>query len=583
MKKILFAVNILVTLTLFLGVNTALATPVEKVIVIIGFDRTPGSAEEALIRDIGGDIKYTYRIVPAIAASVPEVAIPGLLRNPRVKGVEPNIIFHAIEEYPWGILQIGADEVHSFGNIGSNIKVAVIDTGIDYNHPELSEAYAGGYDFVNDDLDPMDDNGHGTHVAGTIAAALNGIGVAGVAPGVELYALKVLDSTGSGNLYDIIEALDWACGNNPQNVVIQISNNSYGSLVDDPLGLLQLAFDISYDNDYGEEWDLLHVAAAGNSGTANVTADNVQYPAKYDSVIAVAATDQGNNRASFSSTGPAVELAAPGVNIKSTFPDNSYAWGTGTSMACPHVVGTAALIMSAYPGWTNIQVRQQLRDTANDLGINGKDNLYGYGLVDADEAVALPNNPPVAYDDCYSTNEDTTLSVTAPGVLANDSDAENNNLTTIKVSEPSHGDVTLNADGSFSYTPQTNFSGTDSFTYKAYDGSLESNTATVTITVTAISIENIQITNAVYDSRKKQLIVEASSSLGGTSNTLLKASFFIGGVESTVKSMKYNIKKHVWSVTFTSRDGLTIKPQKVKVISAISGSFTETMEIIDKN
>ena len=440
----------IVLMLLLVFSSAALAAPPEKVDVIIGFDRPPGQSEEGLVRGFGGELKYTYNIVPAIAASIPEKAIQGLLRNPRVTGIAPNIVFHAIGdgEYPWGVLQIGADDVHNSGNEGNTIKVAVIDTGIDYRHPELKAVYAGGYDFVNSDPNPMDDNGHGTHVAGTIAAALNGEGVAGVAPKVELYALKVLDRDGSGNLFNVIAALDWACGNNPQNIVAQITNNSYGSPVDDGLGLLQSAFDLSYHNDYGEEWNLLHVAAAGNSGTGDVTVDNVDYPARYESVIAVAATDQWNNRASFSSTGPAVELAAPGVDILSTYLHRSYAWGSGTSMASPHVAGTAALVMAAYPNLTNIEVRQRLQNTADDLGAAGQDNLYGYGLVDAYEAAGSTNNPPSTA--IIEPADGTTISGTyRVKVSASDSDGS---IAKVELGIDSSGcDITANFDGTFYY------------------------------------------------------------------------------------------------------------------------------------
>ena len=231
----------------------------------------------------------------------------------------------------------------------------------------------------------MDDNGHGTHVAGIVAAEDDGSGVVGVAPEVALYALKVLGADCSGFYSDVIAALQWAVDNK-----IQVTNNSYGSS-DDPGVTVKAAFDNAYAA------GVLHVAAAGNSGTAAGTEDNVIYPARWASVIAVAATDNksDNNRATWSSTGPAVELAAPGVDVYSTYYWNdNYVTMSGTSMASPHVAGTAALVMVAYPGWTNVQVRSQLQRTADDLGVAGKDNLYGYGLVDADEAAPRTNTPP---------------------------------------------------------------------------------------------------------------------------------------------------------------------------------------------
>ncbi|MDW5552253.1 S8 family serine peptidase [Methanosarcina sp.] len=132
---------------------------------------------------------------------------------------------------------------------------------------------------------------------------------------------------------------------------------------------------------------ILLVAAAGNDGNERGTGDSVDYPGAYGSVIAVAAIDSMNKRASFSSTGTAVELAAPGVNILSTYQDG-WASLSGTSMACPHVAGTAALVLAANPSFTNDNIRSRLAQTATDFGTPGRDNLYGYGLVNAEAAAA---------------------------------------------------------------------------------------------------------------------------------------------------------------------------------------------------
>jgi len=222
----------------------------------------------------------------------------------------------------------------------------------------------------------MDDYGHGTHVAGTVAAEDNGEGVVGVAPEAELYALKVLNSNGSGSFSDVIAALQWCVDNG-----IQVTNNSYGSS-GDPGETLEIAFDNAY-YDYG----IIHVAAAGNSGNPPGTGDNVGYPAAYESVIAVAATDQNDERAQSSSTGPDLELSAPGVAIKSTLLGGGYGEKSGTSMASPHVAGTAALAWAVDPTYSNSAVRTQLQNTADDLGATGGDSEYGYGLVNAAKAV----------------------------------------------------------------------------------------------------------------------------------------------------------------------------------------------------
>ena len=238
--------------------------------VLIGFKTTPGNAEEALVTSMGGKTKYTYHLVPAIAATVPESAMEGLLRNPNVTHIDRDGTVRALDtelQAAWGVEHIGAGTVHGLGNKGNDVKVAIIDSGIDYTHPDLSAnfEYIKGENFAKNSLlcdytgendIPMDDNGHGTHVAGTVAAVYNNSGVVGVAPEVTLYALKVLDCMGSGDFSDVIAALQWSVDNG-----IQVTNNSYGS--DEVPG--QLVRDAFY-NSYNA--GILHVAAAGNSGNA---------------------------------------------------------------------------------------------------------------------------------------------------------------------------------------------------------------------------------------------------------------------------------------------------------------------------
>jgi subtilisin len=343
--------------------------------VLIGFKEKPGQAQQEMVKGVGGQIKYTYHLIPAIAASVPEKAIEALKKNPNITNVELDSMVYALEtelDNSWGVERIGAGVVHESGNKGAEVRIAIIDSGVDYGHVDLDANFETllGYDFVNDDNDPMDDNGHGTHVAGIVAAEDNGEGVIGVAPEASLYALKVLDSSGSGSYSDVIAALQWCV-----DYGIQVTNNSYGSSRD-PGYTVKAAFDKSYDA------GIIHVAAAGNGGS-------VIYPAAYSSVIAVSATDKDDNLASFSSIGSQIELAAPGVDIYSTYKGGSYATMSGTSMASPHVAGTAALVIAA--GISD--VRGKLQSTADDLGASGRDSLYGYGLVDADEAAGLGNPP----------------------------------------------------------------------------------------------------------------------------------------------------------------------------------------------
>ncbi len=372
-KKAIFFVTLILVSVLM--ANAAGAVP-----VIIGFK---DKAHPELVQQQQGKVKHSYKYIPAVAADLPEQAIENMKKNQEVAYIEPDLEIRALEEtYDWGIEKIRAPQVHSTGNKGAGVNVAIIDTGIDYYHPDLAANYKGGKDFVNGDEDPLDDHWHGTHCAGTIVALENDYGLIGAAPAANLYALKALDSEAKGDSSDLEAAIEWAIDTHidqdPSNN-IQIISMSLGS----DTGLLSmntLCTKAYYD--YG----ILLVAAAGNDGDSQGVGDSVDYPGAYSSVIAVAATDSNDIRPYFSSTGPDVELAAPGVNIKSTYLDGKYALASGTSVACPHVAGAAALVFASNPGCDNDDVRAALAYTATDLGDSGRDNWYGFGLVNAEAA-----------------------------------------------------------------------------------------------------------------------------------------------------------------------------------------------------
>ena len=348
--------------------------------------------------------------------------------------------------------KIGAGDAHTRAPAitGAGVKVAVIDTGVNCGHPDLAGHCFNGYDFVNNDGIAMDDQGHGTHVAGTIAATRNGEAstVVGVAPGADIYAVKVLDQNGSGFYSDIIAGVEWATQNG-----MQVTNNSYGG--SSGSATLEAAFRAA------AAAGVVSVAAAGNSGTQAGTGDNVGYPGKYSSVIAVAATDINDARASFSSTGPAVQIAAPGVNIKSTIMNGGYQGGwNGTSMATPHVAGVAALLVekgvvdSNVNGETNDEIRNVLMLSALDLGAAGRDTKFGFGRVRVTNALDYPQIPwnagitSIAYAAQPGKNRDMTITISAvylpvvPLVGGQMNVTVKNGTTT--VANPT---VTTNADG----------------------------------------------------------------------------------------------------------------------------------------
>jgi hypothetical protein len=365
--------------------------------------------------------------------------------------------------------------------------------------------------------------GHGTHVAGTACAEDNDngdpdgpYGVVGVAPACALYALRVLDDGGYGYASDLIAAMQWAVDEG-----IQVANLSLGWDLD-PGDTVKTAFDNA------ETAGLVIVAAACNNGNRPGKGDNVCYPALYDSVIAVAATDVNDRRASFSSTGAQVELAAPGVSVFSTWNDETgyldpqpvcrieegiqacYKYGSGTSMASPHVAGTAALILSANPDWTNDQVRTQLRDTADDLGDAGRDLLYGYGLVDADEAAAGPANEPPAVTITSPADGSTFTSGSTIDFEGTASDAEDGVLTT-SLEWRSSIDGQMDKGGSVSTTLSD---GSHTITASVTDSGGKTGSASVSITVgtlpaepTSVSVSSITFATTGGRDGKKHLSV----------------------------------------------------------------------------
>src|SRR5258706_14779404 len=162
----------------------------ERVNVLISFRAAPNAADETLVRGAGGEVRHRFHLVRAIAARVPVRALAALQANPRIALVEPDVRIFAVDaelDNSWGVKHVNAGTVHDGGNEGAGVKVGIIDTGIDYNHPDLAANYVGGWDFVNNNADPFDDNKHGTHVAGTIAARDDDAGVVGMAPQASLY------------------------------------------------------------------------------------------------------------------------------------------------------------------------------------------------------------------------------------------------------------------------------------------------------------------------------------------------------------------------------------------------------------
>ena len=426
-----FRVLLLITIALVALPRSAVGTRV--LIGLCGGPLLPEMVHTAVAGELEkafGWIEYEYKFIDVLLAEVPEDALEGLAASPYVRFIERDSEVTApeplgeeglkltVEWLPWGVDRIDAEAVHhpprellallflpllglirgrgrhrlllascvvaglafplagcdliyirvhpgTRGPQGAGVKVALLDSGIDPDHLDLRANYRGGYDFVNGDPFPWDDNGHGTEVAGVLAARENGLGLVGVAPRAELFAVKVLGSDARGAISDVARGLEWAIDHG-----IQVVNMSLGTPEDSPT--LREAVRAAW------EAGLVLIAPVGNES------GRVLYPAAYDEVIAVAATDRDDRLAWFSNTGPEVELVAPGEEVPTTYPGGRYRLASGTSFAAPHVAGVAALLISAGVK-DNQEIRVRLDETAEDLGLPRGEE--GFGLVDAARAV----------------------------------------------------------------------------------------------------------------------------------------------------------------------------------------------------
>lgn len=286
--------------------------------------------------------------------------------------------------------QIGANTVQNTGNQGQGRKIVVLDTGYNYNHPELSSSYLGGRNFINNSTDPMDDNGHGSHVAGLITADGLRWNAKGVAPKAGIIVGKVLDINGAGFLTDIIAGVYWAVdgpddiAGTPDDFRADAINLSIGT---GPPYLYKTHCngvnpDMTAAIKYAVSRGVVVVVAAGNYGSAGVS-----LPGCISYALTVGAVNKFDNIASFSGRGGPVDIVAPGVDLLSSWLGTSYATSSGTSMATPVVSGTIALIKHDHRWYSAYKVQNVLTSTALDLGKEGRDWAYGYGRVVAPAAV----------------------------------------------------------------------------------------------------------------------------------------------------------------------------------------------------
>jgi len=370
---------------------------------------------------------------------------------------------------------------------GTAVRVATIDSGVDYNHPDIAPNYLGGFDFANGDSDPMDDHGHGTHVAGILAAAMNNPtgdpaedeGVVGVAPNAKLLAYKVCKGTGECSDDAIIQAIAQAVTDGAQVINMSLGDPAYSQALDDAVQ---------------DAWNagLVIVAAAGNEGTQTPF-----YPAALDHVISVAAFDEDGRQASFTTFGAWVDVSAPGNVIMSSVPLEQclltntpgdmgcYDWNTGTSMASPHVAGAAALVWSRSDVTTNQQVVDILQNSADPNGLVASARLNTwtkYGGLNLHNAmsygVTTTNHNPSANAGSDQTVLDAggngNESVTLDGSASSDSDG------TIESYEWSEGSAVIGAGSNLAVSLNV---GAHTITLKVTDDDGATATDTVLVTI----------------------------------------------------------------------------------------------------
>ncbi|WHX38583.1 S8 family peptidase [Mesobacillus sp. AQ2] len=354
----------------------------------VDFFTEPGPDEiDEITRDINGwVIKHlnSVYIFRSTSMETPQM-VEYFNQRQNVEYAEPNFILMQNEanvpndllyqeNYQWNLPAIGTEQGWNITRGKEQIEIAIIDTGVDLDHPELKNRIISGYNVIDEKREPDDDNGHGTHVAGIIASETNnGEGVAGMTWFSKIMPVKAMGAKGYGTTFDIAKGIIWAVDHGAD--VINMSLGNY-----QPSKVLEEAVRYAFDN------NVVMVSAAGNDGSNQPT-----YPSAYPEVLSVAAVDYNGNRANFSNYGDYIDIAAPGVNIPSTFFNAQYAALSGTSMAAPHVAGLAALIKSANPDLKSSQVINIIKTSAIDLGEQGKDIDYGNGLIDVNSALQEAN------------------------------------------------------------------------------------------------------------------------------------------------------------------------------------------------
>ncbi|WP_042462717.1 S8 family peptidase [Neobacillus dielmonensis] len=341
--------------------------------VIVHFKNAPSDEGlQKILTDIDGVVKekHDFAIIFRSQSQSPEKLMDYFNGLESVEFTEPHYIYLPNEindtyysGYQWNLPAISTEDGWNFTRGSKDVKIAVVDTGVDLDHPDLAGKLLPGYNAVDDNDNPEDDNGHGTHVAGIIASNTNnGEGVAGITWNNPIIPIKVMNSDGSGGSFDVAEGIRWAVDHGANVINLSLGNYQSSSLLEDAIS-------------YALSKDVVVIAAAGNDNT-----NQPSYPAAYQGVLGVAAVDWNGKRAEFSNYGDYIDIAAPGVDIPSTYLQGEYASLSGTSMAAPHVTALAGLIRSINPKLKNTEVIDVMRNHTQKAQ-PGTEPYYGSGII----------------------------------------------------------------------------------------------------------------------------------------------------------------------------------------------------------
>lgn len=328
-----------------------------------------------ILKDIPHTIHYRYESLDSVAVTIPGNKISELKGETAVKSIEEDgQVQVSFQETSWGTDSVEMNKSRSMGLSGEGVKIAILDTGIASKHPDLN--VAKGISFVQGTEGYEDDNGHGTHVAGIIAAQDNEIGTIGIAPDAEIYAVKVLDEEGNGLNSEVVAGIDWAIDQGVDIINLSLTSCKPSDLTKNAIKKARNA-------------GVQVVAAAGNKDVCvSENIDDILYPARFPEVVSVGAVTKKLNGSDYTYSGPSLDFTAPGARIESTYITNDdfptgYATMSGSSMAAPHVTGILALYEQLFPEMSDSERKELLISNSLDKGDGGKDNTYGYGVAQA--------------------------------------------------------------------------------------------------------------------------------------------------------------------------------------------------------